>query len=173
MFPKLIEMLYQSVADHSEEKVIETFASYDCLCIDEMGYINVEPVQVGLFFTLMHKRHKRKSTLITSNLGFQEWATFLKEYKFLVGLSLDGPEHIHNKYRLLGNGKGSWRKVEDSARLLLDLGVEVNSLSCLTDYSARFPEEIYNYHKSLGFKWMQFIPVVETDKNISGKTLRF
>ena len=40
--------------------------------------VEVEPVQVGLFFTLMHKRHRKKPTLITSNLGFREWRSFLK-----------------------------------------------------------------------------------------------
>ena len=78
MFPELIEMLYQSVADHSEANVINKFVSYECLLIDELGYVEVEPVQVGLFFTLMHKRHNKKTTLITSNLGFQQWSSFLK-----------------------------------------------------------------------------------------------
>jgi DNA replication protein DnaC len=78
LFPELIEMLYQSVADHSETNVINKFASYDCMLIDELGYVEVEPVQVGLFFTLMHRRHKKKTTLITSNLGFQQWTSFLK-----------------------------------------------------------------------------------------------
>ena len=78
LFPELIEMLYQSVADHSEANVINKFASYDCMLIDEIGYVEVEPMQVGLFFTLMHKRHKKKTTLITSNLGFQQWTSFLK-----------------------------------------------------------------------------------------------
>jgi DNA replication protein DnaC len=77
-FPELVELLYQSVADHTEAKVIKTFASYGCLLIDELGYVEVEPVQVGLFFTLMQKRHKHKTTLITSNLGFSQWSSFLK-----------------------------------------------------------------------------------------------
>ncbi|NLD91716.1 MAG: ATP-binding protein [Fibrobacter sp.] len=77
-FPELVELLYKSVADHSEATVLKTFASYDCLLIDELGYIEVEPLQVGLFFTLMSKRHKHKTTLITSNLGFKQWNTFLK-----------------------------------------------------------------------------------------------
>ena len=80
LFPELIEMLYQSVADHSESNVINKFASYDCLLIDEIGYVEVEPVQVGLFFTMMHKRHKKKTTLITSNLGFQQWTSFLNDH---------------------------------------------------------------------------------------------
>ena len=77
LFPELIEMLYRSVADHSEAKMIKTFAAYDCLLIDELGYVEVEPVQVGLFFSLMQKRHKHKTTLITSNLGFEQWGSFL------------------------------------------------------------------------------------------------
>jgi len=85
-FPELIELLYQAVADHSQEALIDKFFSYDCLLIDELGYVEVEPVQVGLFFTLLHRRHKKKSTLITSNLGFQQWATFLKNNALTLAL---------------------------------------------------------------------------------------
>jgi DNA replication protein DnaC len=77
-FAELVEQLYQSVADHTEARVIKSLAATDCLVIDELGYVEVEPVQVGLFFTLMHKRHKKKTTLITSNLGFSQWSSFLK-----------------------------------------------------------------------------------------------
>ncbi len=86
LFPELLEMLYKSVADHSEEKVIKKFDAYDCLVIDEYGYVEVEPVQVGLFFTLMNKRHNKKSTLITSNLGFSQWNSFLKNDSLAAAL---------------------------------------------------------------------------------------
>jgi DNA replication protein DnaC len=59
-------------------KVLGRYLAYNPLLIDEMGYIELEPTQVGLFFTLLHKRHRRKCTLITSNLGFAEWGSFLK-----------------------------------------------------------------------------------------------
>ena len=85
-FPELIEMLYKSVADHSEAKIIKTFTGYDCLLIDELGYVQVEPVQVGLFFTLMHKRHKHKTTLITTNLGFEKWDSFFKDEQLTAAL---------------------------------------------------------------------------------------
>jgi len=78
LFAELVNELYQSVADHSQQKVLKRYISYDCLLIDEIGYVEAEPVQVGLFFTLMQKRHKNKPTLITSNLGFSEWGRFLK-----------------------------------------------------------------------------------------------
>jgi DNA replication protein DnaC len=76
-FAELVNELYRAVADHSEPKVIKKYLSYDCLQIDEIGYVEVEPVQVGLFFILMQKRHKKKCTMITSNLGFSEWGKFL------------------------------------------------------------------------------------------------
>jgi len=85
-FAELVEQLYQSVADHTEAKIIKAFATTDCLLIDELGYVEVEPVQVGLFFTLMSRRHKKKTTLITSNLGFSQWSSFLKNDQLTAAL---------------------------------------------------------------------------------------
>lgn len=85
-FPELVELLYQSVADHTEAKVIKMFEGYDTLLIDELGYIEVEPIQVGLFFTLMQRRYKKKTTLITSNLGFGQWTNFLKNSQLTAAL---------------------------------------------------------------------------------------
>ena len=99
-------------------------------------------------------------TLLNKN-----WAHFLRDNNFLVGISLDGPQHIHDHYRVFRSGKGSWQQVVDGAKMLLDTGVEVNALTVVSDYSARFPEEIYEFHKSLGLNYMQFIPCVETDPN--------
>lgn len=85
-FANLVAELYASLADHSEEKIIRKYLAYDCLVIDEVGYVEVEPVQVGLFFTLMQKRHKNKPTLLTSNLGFSEWGSFLKNNHLTAAL---------------------------------------------------------------------------------------
>jgi DNA replication protein DnaC len=78
LFAELVNELYSACADHSEAKVLKKYLSYDCLHIDEIGYVEVESVQVGHFFTLMHKRHQNKPTLITTNLGFSDWNSFLK-----------------------------------------------------------------------------------------------
>lgn len=86
LFPELVEALYQSLADRTEAKVLKTFAAYDCLLIDELGLVEIDPVQVGLFFTLMHQRHKKKTTLITSNLGFDQWGLFLKNTQLTAAL---------------------------------------------------------------------------------------
>lgn len=78
LFPELVAEIYASVADHSEEAVLKPYLAYECLLIDEIGHVEVEPVQVGHFFTLLHRRHRKKPTFVTSNLGFAEWARFLK-----------------------------------------------------------------------------------------------
>ncbi len=74
------------------------------LHIDEIGYVEVEPVQVGLFFTLMQQRHKKKPTLITSNLGFSEWRSFLKNDHLTAALidRLTENSHVINMRECVG-----------------------------------------------------------------------
>jgi DNA replication protein DnaC len=98
LFADLIGELYAAVADHSETKILKKYLAFDCLLIDEMGYVEVEPVQVGLFFTLMHQRHKQKPTLITSNLGFGQWGSFLKNDNLTAALidRLTESSHVIN-----------------------------------------------------------------------------
>jgi DNA replication protein DnaC len=97
-FPELLQDLFQSLADRSEGKVLKRYLSYDCLVIDEVGYVEVEPAQVGQFFTLMHNRHKKKTTLITSNLGFSDWGSFLRNAQLTAALldRLTASSHVIN-----------------------------------------------------------------------------
>ena len=97
-FPELVAELYASLADRSEQHVLRKYARYDCLVIDEVGYVEIEPAQVGLFFTLMQKRHKTKTTLITSNLGFSEWGSLLKNNQLTGALlnRLTETSHVIN-----------------------------------------------------------------------------
>ncbi len=92
----------------------------------------------------------------------REWARFLRDYRFLVGLSLDGPEHVHDRYRRRAGGQASWKDVVERVRMLLEEGVSTNALAVVNDYSVRFPREIYEFHRDLGLSYMQFIPCVET-----------
>jgi uncharacterized protein len=90
----------------------------------------------------------------------RDWADFFKRYDWLIGLSLDGPQHIHDYYRRDKGENPTWHVVQEKAVLLLNEGIAVNAMCCITDYSANFAEELYQYYKDLGFTWMQFIPVV-------------
>jgi len=137
-----------------------------------LGWQGGEPTLMGLpFFRKAIDLEKRygKGKIVGNGLQTngilldKAWARFFKEYNFLVGLSLDGPAHIHDHYRRLQGGQGSWSQVAGKAALLLDAGVSVNALTVVNDYSAGFPGEIYQSHKDLGLAYMQFIPCVETD----------
>ncbi|MBT3227632.1 MAG: anaerobic sulfatase maturase [Candidatus Marinimicrobia bacterium] len=146
------------------------------------GWQGGEPTLMGLpFFQQAVKLQKRYGSGRSVGNGLQtngllldeDWANFLKENNFLVGISIDGPEHIHDKYRTHVNGKPSWQQVVDNTRMLMDAGVEVNVLSVVNEYSVKFPEEIYQFHKSLGFEYMQFIPLVETDPDNPEKSAAY
>lgn len=86
LFAELVEELWASKADHTSKKVINKYAAYNCLVIDELGYLSVESSHVGLFFTLMQKRHKKACTIITTNLGFKEWGDFLSNKQLAAAL---------------------------------------------------------------------------------------
>ena len=98
LFAQLVTELYQAIADHTQAKVLKQYLSYDVLQVDEVGYVEVEPVQAGLFFTLLQQRHKKKPTLITSNLGFADWHTFLKNPSLTAALidRLTENSHVFN-----------------------------------------------------------------------------
>ena len=147
-----------------------------------IGWQGGEPTLMGLpFFQKAVELEKRYGSAKVVGNGLQtnglsidaEWARFFKEYKFLIGLSIDGAGHIHDHYRESAGGGGSWARTSDAARLLLDAEVAVNALTVINDYSARFPDEIYESHKELGLTHMQFIPCVEPDPGNPGRTAPF
>lgn len=73
----LFDEMYASLADRSSRKLLNRLARVDLLVIDEMGYLNLRPEQTNVFFRLMEERYKRKATIITTNLGYEEWQNFL------------------------------------------------------------------------------------------------
>ena len=168
MFPE--QVVHRMSEDILEEMIRQAMAQ-------SRGYISFgwqggEPTLMGLDFfkkaVAFQKQYGRGQSLgngLQTNglLIDNEWVEFLKEYRFLVGLSLDGPAHIHDRYRHLRGGQDSWEKVAKKGRMMLEGGVAVNALSVVNDYSVQFPEEIYDFHKSFGFTFMQFIPCVESD----------
>ena len=87
-FIELIDDLYQSCADNSTKKVIKKYQSFDVLVIDEIGYCEPVNEQSGLFFELMKMRHQKKTTCITTQLGFDEWPGFIKN-KHIIAALLD------------------------------------------------------------------------------------
>jgi DNA replication protein DnaC len=82
----LFEEMYESLADRSTRKLLNHLAGIDLLLIDEMGYLNLTKEQTNIFFRLMEERYNRKSTIITTNLDYDEWYDFLGNKKMVEAL---------------------------------------------------------------------------------------
>ena len=90
-----------------------------------------------------------------------EWCGFLKEHRFLVGISMDGPPAIHDRYRQDKHGRPTHAAVLRGLRLLQQHQVEYNVLCAVSRANAAHPLEVYGYFRQLGVRWLQFIPIVE------------
>lgn len=91
----------------------------------------------------------------------EEWCGFLKENNFLVGLSIDGPREMHDRFRVDKEGKSSFDAVIRGMELLKKHQVDFNNLVVVNRFNSQYPLEVYRFLKEHGSGFMQFIPLVE------------
>jgi uncharacterized protein len=92
----------------------------------------------------------------------EEWTAFLKENRFLVGLSIDGPRELHDKFRVNKGGAPTFDKVMAAANMLRKHGVRFNTLTCVHRFNASRPLDVYRFLRNeLDSKYVQFIPIVQ------------
>lgn len=129
-----------------------------------------EPLMAGLEFYQkaieFQKKYASSKTIINSlqtNGTFvnDNWCKFFHNNKFLIGISIDGPRDIHDAYRINKAGIGSFDKAMAAVNLMKQYGVEYNTLSVVTNLSEGRGTEVYSFLKSIGSKFMQFLPAVE------------
>ena len=105
---------------------------------------------------IIHNSLQTNGTLLTD-----EWCRFLKANNWLVGISIDGPEAFHDRYRRDSQGRPSWQKVMEGIQLLQHYGVEWNAMAVVNRYNADHPQAFYRFFKSIGCQYIQFTPIVE------------
>lgn len=129
-----------------------------------------EPLMAGIEYYRKAIEFQRKyasgkgivNSLQTNGLLMNaDWARFFHINKFLIGLSVDGPRDIHDAYRVNKAGRPSFDKVMAAVSLMKQYGVEYNTLSVVTNLSEGRGAEVYRFLKSIGSRFMQFLPVVE------------
>lgn len=131
-----------------------------------------EPTLLGLDFyrkvVALQKKYAKPFQVVQNDLQTNGtllddgWAAFLKENRFLVGLSIDGPRDIHDKYRVTKGRKPTFDKVFAAVKLLRRHGVPFNTLTCINRFNARKPLDVYRFLRNeVGSTYMQFIPIVE------------
>ena len=149
-----------------ETVIRRVFATAEVFC--GFAFQGGEPTLCGLEFYRefcdMAERFNTKNTKINWSLQTngllidEEWAYFLQEKKFLVGISLDGPADLHNGARVDKSGKGTYTRVLHAADLLRKYKVEFNILCVVTNQNARRGKQVYDFFKNHGFNFLQFIP---------------
>ena len=90
-----------------------------------------------------------------------DWCRFFHSNRFLIGLSIDGPRDIHDAYRINKAGRPSFDRAMAAVSLMRQYGVEYNTLSVVTNLSEGRGAEVYGFLKSIGSRFMQFLPVLE------------
>ena len=97
----LFDEMYASLADRSSRRLVNRLLRIDVLLIDELGYLNLRPEQCNIFFKLMAERYRRKSTIITTNLEYEQWYEFLGQ-KSMVDALLSRLRHHCTTVRITG-----------------------------------------------------------------------
>jgi len=132
-----------------------------------------EPTLRGIEFyrraVALQKRYAKPGQRIENDLQTngvlldEDWAAFLKENRFLVGLSIDGPRDVHDAFRKNKGGAPTFDKVMAAARLLRRFGIRFNTLTCVHRYNASRPLDVYRFLRGeLDSTRIQFIPIVQT-----------
>lgn len=159
------------------EKVVEEYIKANEVDEVTFNWHGGEPTILGIDFykkalefeakyagdKIVHNTLQTNGTLIT-----QEWADFLKANDFLVGISLDGPKDIHDRYRKDKLGKPTFDRVMSALKIFRRTGVEFNTMSTVNKFSEGRGLEVYQFLKDEGSTYMQFMPVVEHVKYREG-----
>lgn len=161
---------------HMDEACLERFVRQyiDGVTGDEVvfSWQGGEPTLLGLDFfrkaVLLQEKYAKPGQRIENDLQTngtlldEDWAAFLKEHRFLVGLSIDGPKELHDRYRVSKRGEPTFDTVFEAAKMLQRFGVQFNTLTCVNRFNASRPLDVYRFlRQELGSTYMQFIPIVQ------------
>ena len=155
-------------------EVLESFIRQYIECQDtpevQFAWQGGEPTLLGIDYfrsvvSLQEKYAGGKTVTNTiqtnGTLLTDDWCHFFKKHGFLVGLSIDGPRELHDRYRVKGNGRPTFDTVMSGLALLRKQKVSFNTLTVVNDHNSLQPLEVYRFLKRIGEGHMQFIPAVE------------
>lgn len=180
---------YKCLSSHREEysKGFMTLETLETLVREAIAYADGsltfafqggEPTLAGLDFfqkavELQRKYNNKKlqieNTIQTNGLLIDEkWARFLGEHRFLVGLSLDGPKKMHDRYRKDAGGQDTFARIMNSVQLLEQYHVDYNVVTVVTNDTAKQASFLYKFWKRNHYPFVQFIPCMDEIKRQDG-----
>lgn len=185
---------YDDVSNHREKKSngIMTIETVDILLKRVFEFVKKsstisfafqggEPTLAGVaFFTYFCKKadelnedgHKINYSIQTNGTLLDEnFCRLFQQYKFLVGISQDGPREFHDLNRMDANLHGTFDKTNQAIKLLKKYKIEYNILSVITKQMARKPATLFKYFKKTNAKYVQLIPCLKSLDYIQGDNL--
>ena len=172
------EQMYPGSDFRMSDEVLESFTKQyiESQQVPEVtfGWQGGEPLLMGIEFferAIAYQETYRKpgiriiNTLQTNGTLIDEaWAKFFHDHNFLIGLSLDGPQAMHDAYRVDKAGKPTWERVMRGKRLMDEYEVEHNILCTVHAANADHPVETYRFFRDEAkVEFIQFIPIVRRD----------
>jgi uncharacterized protein len=167
LFPKVHNY---RMSDEVLEAFIQRYIESQPLSTVPFVWQGGEPTLLGVDFFCKAVRLQNKyaqGKQITNSLQTNgtllddSWCEFLAKNNFLVGISLDGPQDIHNVYRVDSKGSPTFKAVMHGLEYLKKHQVEFNVLCCVAGHNEKKPLDVYQFFKEQGIQYIQFIPVVE------------
>lgn len=186
------ELLYPGASFYMSDEVLESFTRQyiQSQNVPEITFAwqGGEPTLMGLDFfrkavELQHKYYKPGQTinnsLQTNGILLDDaWCQFFKVHNFLIGVSLDGPQELHDFYRRDKGGQPTFERVMHGIYLLQKHRVDFNILACVNNLTSLHPLDVYRFFKDeVKASFLQFIPIVEksyqldrltTNRSVSG-----
>jgi uncharacterized protein len=154
------------------ERLVDTFLFYS-YPNSVLAFQGGEPTLAGLkFFEKLiefEKQYGRDGQSVSNSIQTNgiliddDWCGLFREYRWLVGVSLDGPQEMHDAYRRNKAGQGTWRQVMRGIEILGKNQVEFNVLCVLSQANVGRPKELYRFFRGLGVDYIQYIPLAEFD----------
>ncbi|MGE5090456.1 MAG: anaerobic sulfatase maturase [Candidatus Levyibacteriota bacterium] len=163
-------------------KYIEQYVSAQPTPVVEFLWHGGEPTLLGVDFFRravelqkpFRGRKEIRNSLQTNALHLDdEWCEFFKTNDFFIGVSLDGPKEIHDRYRKDRHGNGTFERVMRGVRLLQKHNVEFNALACVGRETAYRPLDVYRFFKDSGIPYIQFTPIVEREPDEATMAIKF
>jgi uncharacterized protein len=162
------------------ERLVDTYLFYS-YPNSVFAFQGGEPTLAGLSFfeklVELQQQYGRNGQMVSNSLQTnavlldKNWCDLFRSYQWLLGVSLDGPEEVHDRFRFNKEGRGTWKRVMQSIELLKTERVDFNILCVLSQANVDKPKEIYRFYRSIGIDNIQFIPLAEFDG--AGKPMPF
>lgn len=174
------DSLYQGSNFRMSDEVLEAYTSQliEAQQVPEVTFAwqGGEPTLMGLeffqraiFYQGKYQRPNMRvlNAIQTNGINLDDaWGRFFKKHDFLVGISIDGPSHMHDTYRVGKDGKPTHARVMDGLKFLKEHQVDFNVLTTVNAANEDHPLEVYRFlREKVEARFIQFIPIVERDND--------